>query len=609
MGTLVATLSLTFIITFAYLFLKDKDTRKLLFLIVFLFGLISQIPYIIPEWNELQIFPNLESWIGIAPISGMIITLTSAILGKKDFKKSFNLFLFISATTILIILVPIQINPPIYLIYASLSMVMIGLSVLLIIKKKTLPNFMFLLGTTFYIIAQIGIYMNYLTSETVFVTITSAHIFIILIFITSKGVNNEGIDSFFKYKIELEKTEKELKKSEQTLEESIEMISLFFEFAPDPIYLTDLSGTFLDGNQAAEKITGYRREELIGKNFLELELLSKKQLVKASKLLALNLLGKETGPDEFTLKSKEGLEVIIEISTHPIKHGNKSFVIGIARDITEKKAVEFKLQNYARDLEQQVQKRTADLNKSRQELQHYSKNLERIVEERTKKLHDSEKFAAIGQAATMVGHDLRNPLQAIQNAQYSIQNQLRDLDAHNLDIQKSLRMLEIIDDSIEYANHIVLDLKDFASDRKPEFIPVNVNDLVEESLNLCKLPKNVEIIKEYSQYPRLELDKVMMKRVFVNIISNGIQAMPNGGTIKVSTKKVNDFYEVSFKDTGSGIPEETIKKLFTPFFTTKAQGMGMGLAICKKFVESNRGSIEVESKEAKGSKFTIKLPC
>jgi len=609
MGTFIATLLLSYIAAFAYVFSKDKDPRKLLFIIVFFFGILSQIPFIVPEWSSLQVLPNLEIWSALAQVSGIITTLISAIIGEKEFKKSFKLFLIIVAICSVNIVVPFQINFSIFPIYITLSMLMIGLSSFLIIKKKTLPNLMFLLTTIFYIIAEFGLNTQWLTPETIVLAFLSAHIFMALIFMTSKGENKEGIGHFFSYKIELEKTKKELRNNQEKLEKSAEMMKLFFEFAPDPIYFSDLSGTFIDGNRAAEKLTGYKREELIGNNFFELKLLSKKQLVKAAKLLALNALGKETGPDEFTLKSKDGMEVILEISTHPLKLENKSVVIGIARNITEKKILQMKLQNYAKDLEEQVLKRTEALNESRQELQVYSNHLEEIVEERSKKLKASERLAAIGQAATMVGHDLRNPLQAIQNAHYFIEKQLKELDSNNPIFQQSLRMLQVIDDSIEYANNIVLDLREFATDRKPECTIVNINNIIDESLSLCKLPKNVEIIKELAQTPQLELDKAMIKRVIVNIVSNGVQAMPDGGIMKISTKKENAFVKVSFKDTGLGISEETMKKLFTPFFTTKAQGMGMGLAICKKFVELNGGFIEVESEESKGSKFIIKLPC
>lgn len=217
-------------------------------------------------------------------------------------------------------------------------------------------------------------------------------------------------------------------------------------------------------------------------------------------------------------------------------------------------------------------------------------------------------MAVIGQAATMVGHDLRNPLQAIQNAHYCVEKQLKDLNNEKPIFEKSLKMLQVIDDSIGYANNIVLDLRDFSSERKPERRMIDLNNLVQECLRACKLPTTVEIKTEYGQIPQAEIDKAMIKRVFVNIITNGVQAMPDGGSMKISTRRVNGFVETSFKDTGSGISKETMKKLFTPFFTTKAQGMGMGLAICKKFVEANGGAIKVKSEEKKGTKFTIKLP-
>lgn len=84
--------------------------------------------------------------------------------------------------------------------------------------------------------------------------------------------------------------------------------------------------------------------------------------------------------------------------------------------------------------------------------------------------------------------------------------------------------------------------------------------------------------------------------------------MEKGGILKVSTKKIKGFVEVSFEDTGVGIPKENMEDIFIPFFTTKAKGMGMGLAACKKFVEMYGGSIEVKSEEGKGSTFTVKLP-
>jgi len=129
----------------------------------------------------------------------------------------------------------------------------------------------------------------------------------------------------------------ERKKAYEELKNSEERLKILFEFAPDAYYLNDLKGRFVDGNLAAEKIMGYKREELIGKSFLKLKLLSLKQLTKAAKLLAKNARGKPTGPDEFTLHRKDGTRITIEISTYPVKIKGKTLVLGIARDITDRK--------------------------------------------------------------------------------------------------------------------------------------------------------------------------------------------------------------------------------------------------------------------------------
>ena len=120
----------------------------------------------------------------------------------------------------------------------------------------------------------------------------------------------------------------------------LEFTSLLFEFAPDPYYLSDLRGNFLDGNKAAQEMVGYDKKELIGKSFLDLKILQKRQIPKAAKLLALNRLGKRTGPDEFVLNRKDGTQSSVEISTFPLKIREQTVVLGIARDVTERNRAE-----------------------------------------------------------------------------------------------------------------------------------------------------------------------------------------------------------------------------------------------------------------------------
>jgi len=135
------------------------------------------------------------------------------------------------------------------------------------------------------------------------------------------------------------------------LRTSEERLQILFEHAPDAYYLSDLKGTFVDGNAAAERITGYMKRELIGKSFLKLKLLPAGDLLRAASLLAKNLLGRSTGPDEFTLTCKDGTPVPVEIQTHPVRIGDRRLVLGIARDISARKKAERELRERAKELQ------------------------------------------------------------------------------------------------------------------------------------------------------------------------------------------------------------------------------------------------------------------
>jgi PAS domain S-box-containing protein len=132
----------------------------------------------------------------------------------------------------------------------------------------------------------------------------------------------------------------EQKRAEEEIKNSEERWKLIFDYAPDAYYLNNLKGNFIDGNKEAEKTLGYKKEELIGKSFLALKILSPRQFPKAAALLIKNALGKSTGPDEFVLNRKDGSQVITEIRTYPIKVKDHKIVLGIARDITERKRAE-----------------------------------------------------------------------------------------------------------------------------------------------------------------------------------------------------------------------------------------------------------------------------
>ncbi len=215
----------------------------------------------------------------------------------------------------------------------------------------------------------------------------------------------------------------------------------------------------------------------------------------------------------------------------------------------------------------------------------------------------TQRLEAIKQFATMVAHDLRNPLAGIRNAAYYIKMKLKDRGEPTLK-----EALEIIDREVIFANDIVNDLLDFASEKPLELKESNINEIIEEELLLAQVPENVKIVKKLTPVPKIRVDANRIRRVFKNIIENAIQAMPKGGKLIIHTRRSGNFIEITFRDTGVGISEEDMKKLFTPFFTTKAKGMGIGLTICKKFVEEHGGKIDVQSKKGEGTVFTVKLP-
>jgi len=123
------------------------------------------------------------------------------------------------------------------------------------------------------------------------------------------------------------------------------------------------------------------------------------------------------------------------------------------------------------------------------------------------------------------------------------------------------------------------------------------------------VPSNIKVANLVPKdFPQVVMDASMMRRVFSNLITNAIQAMPDGGVLEISSTIDDDTVTVNVKDTGIGIPKENLEKLFQPLFTTKSKGQGLGLAVCKRLVEAHGGTIEVDSVVGKGSTFTIKLP-
>jgi signal transduction histidine kinase len=240
---------------------------------------------------------------------------------------------------------------------------------------------------------------------------------------------------------------------------------------------------------------------------------------------------------------------------------------------------------------------------------------EALVEARTQELRDSldqleraqqqlvlsERLAAIGQVASTVGHELRNPLGVMANAVYLLR--LRTDDA------ASLRQLDTLDREVHSAARISSDLLDFARTRDPDWTTVDLADLVSECLSVVPRPAGVEVVRnETGGLDDVRADRDQLRQVLVNLLTNAYDAMPDGGTITISTRRLDGAVRIEVADDGVGLDDETKARLFEPFFTTKARGTGLGLAVSKRLVEAHSGTISVTSVRGEGARFAVVLP-
>jgi len=230
------------------------------------------------------------------------------------------------------------------------------------------------------------------------------------------------------------------------------------------------------------------------------------------------------------------------------------------------------------------------------------KQSSRVLEEQ---LIQSSKLAALGQLSAGIAHELRNPLTSIKILLHSVIKKIEPKENIKTDV-------EIIESEIERMNGIIKQFLDFS---RPGFLcvsSVNVNDVLKETLNLMAYELEDQCVSVERQFdnkiPEISADKEKLKQVFLNIVLNSVQAMPGGGRVIVKTSVAADYVTVSIKDFGKGIPVKIKDKLFEPFFTTRKEGVGLGLPISRRIIENHKGQLIIHSEVGKGTEVVIKLP-
>lgn len=242
----------------------------------------------------------------------------------------------------------------------------------------------------------------------------------------------------------------------------------------------------------------------------------------------------------------------------------------------------------------------------------YNRSLSRQVAEKTRELQESqerllrsERFAAVGEAAAYVSHEIKNPLMVIGGLSHQVARRLEG----QPELQEKLRLIR---EEVRRLETFLGDLRDFTRPAQPALAPVNLNQVIREVEQLLESEarkRGVEIVEDLdSRLPSVPADPGQMKQVLLNLMKNALEAMDGGGRIVLKSGAEEEQVWFAVADTGVGMTPEVLAKIFNPFFTTKEKGTGLGLAVIHKIITDHGGSISVESTPKKGSTFVVKLP-
>jgi PAS domain S-box-containing protein len=390
----------------------------------------------------------------------------------------------------------------------------------------------------------------------------------------------EQTSALIESNLDLTKKVEELKQSKRQLREREAKLNAIFNASIEGIITIDTSGAIVSTNTAVETIFGYGEEELIGYSFNKL--ISPSQSKKQGYDLKKYLQSKEPRVvglfREVDGIHKDGSIVPLDISLVKFSIDGAYYITSIIRDISLRK------------LQEQQEK------------------------EHMEELAYVTRICLMGEMGSGIAHEVNQPLTAIAN--YS-QACLRFIGAKNPDLEALGEILFKIHQQALKAGQIIHRVKDFVSSRKIYPSITDINTLIEDAVNLCAADfkeHNIRLKFDLAEnLPDTTVDSVQIEQVLLNLIRNSIEALKNNSQktqrqLSIQTQLNDNDIEIRVKDNGPGIDEAQQKKILTPFYTTKSEGMGMGLSISRSLVEAHEGVLRFNSKPEKGTTFYFTLP-
>ena len=284
-------------------------------------------------------------------------------------------------------------------------------------------------------------------------------------------------------------------------------------------------------------------------------------------------------------KRKDSTRYDVHIRLQKSKWQGRDVFVAFVLDVTERKRVQDELAALNAELEQRVEQRTRELRETQAQLIR------------------KEKLAALGQLSAGVAHEIRNPLGVIKNSVYYLKMIAEQLS------EDAQECVEEIDQEVENANGIVSELLDFTRDPPSHAEVFFLEKAIGNAIRAAKVPAEVRLtVARIDPAIQLRADQGQIERVITNLISNAWQAMSGGGDLSIEPKLQGDHVVIDVRDTGVGIPAENLINVFEPLFTTKAKGIGLGLAVSRRYAQRNGGSLTVESSVGKGTVFHFSVP-
>ena len=419
--------------------------------------------------------------------------------------------------------------------------------------------------------------------------------------------------------------------AKRALRESEEKFRTMSASAQDAIILVDGDSRVSFWNAAAERIFGYAKEDARGKDLFRL--IAPERLAERYRAVFDHF--QDTGAGHFSgkaldlsAKRRDGAEFPLEASIAALILDDKWHAIAIARDISERRRTEEELARHRNNLEQLVERRTTELANLNQSLREANRQLA----DAHSRLQESGRMAALGELAAGVAHEINNPIAFVSANIGTLKRYFDELlaiiekeqageaasnaaDQGTVDLQETKADAEALvaesRDGLARVKKIIQGLREFASVGASDWQSVDLHRGLEATITLLQGQiANADIVRDYGSLPEIQCLPSEINRVFMNLLLNAAEAIADHGTITVRTRAGDGGVWVDVADTGCGIAEDKLTRVFDPFYTTKpsGRGLGLGLSLSYGIVQRHHGHIEVNSATGKGSTFRLWLP-